>query len=274
MPEFDELILAHETSHIKSLDILICWMTLAARSLHWFNPLSHFLTTRFKHELEYLTDCRVMKPLDKKEQEKYGQLILEHVQSDSSPFKISVCKFSFTDSNYYFLKERIKRVKNIMKKHNSKIIPVIVAIICSLLFNAVTILAYNIPDRFQNAPEDDYSSAEFSDFLPDDYENIYDYHLFDYAFADEQLDFLMSDQYFIDENGTAIAFSEADICSDASISRSTCKHVWINGTAQKHNKNADGSCDILYYHSKRCTECKAVILGELDNTAHYAKCPH
>lgn len=51
-------------------------------------------------------------------------------------------------------------------------------------------------------------------------------------------------------------------------------HDWIDGYAQLHEKNDDGSCVVKVFNSKRCPWCNSVTIDSLFATYHYMKCPH
>lgn len=63
-------------------------------------------------------------------------------------------------------------------------------------------------------------------------------------------------------------------CDAADIqNQRSCLHNYIQCTLQKHEKNGAG-CICYTYRAKRCTNCRAVVIGSLQEKESYAKCPH
>src|SRR5439155_373984 len=50
-------ILLHELAHIQQGHLLLHWLALIARAIHWFNPAIHFAATRLRHECELAADA-------------------------------------------------------------------------------------------------------------------------------------------------------------------------------------------------------------------------
>jgi beta-lactamase regulating signal transducer with metallopeptidase domain len=56
-----DLMLAHERAHIARGDLLANAIAAALRCLFWFNPLTHFAATRFRHDQELACDAQVVR---------------------------------------------------------------------------------------------------------------------------------------------------------------------------------------------------------------------
>lgn len=56
----ERLILLHEFSHLKRLDLPVNWLSFVLQSLHWFNPILWFAFTRMRADREEACDARVL----------------------------------------------------------------------------------------------------------------------------------------------------------------------------------------------------------------------
>ncbi len=59
-PVEQELILAHERSHLRRGDIVANALATLLRTLYWFNPLLHFAAARMRHDHELASDADVV----------------------------------------------------------------------------------------------------------------------------------------------------------------------------------------------------------------------
>jgi len=72
-----ELILAHENTHIRSLDNLWRVLAITITSFHWFNPFCWMFLRRFLLDLELACDERVLAKLQPDRTKEYAHLLLE-----------------------------------------------------------------------------------------------------------------------------------------------------------------------------------------------------
>lgn len=74
--EIDEKVLLHELLHLKHHDTIqnIGWCIL--RSLHWCNPLMHYIINHIENDMESLCDQRVLERLEGEERREYGSILL------------------------------------------------------------------------------------------------------------------------------------------------------------------------------------------------------
>lgn len=70
------LILRHELTHAKHGDVLCKAVFLAARCVHWFNPVVYLLAWQGGQDLEIACDQSVVCGLDTADRKRYGQCIL------------------------------------------------------------------------------------------------------------------------------------------------------------------------------------------------------
>ncbi|MCD8181140.1 MAG: hypothetical protein LUF26_06665 [Firmicutes bacterium] len=83
---YDELkmIFAHELTHYRHKDLIIKLIAMIAASVHWFNPLSHFLTKSVNECCELCCDESVLKKLNLPDKKCYGRLIISVIEHTPS----------------------------------------------------------------------------------------------------------------------------------------------------------------------------------------------
>ena len=72
-----ELILAHENTHIRSLDNLWRLLAIMITSVHWFNPFCWMFLRKFLLDIELACDERVLAKLPSDRTKEYAHLLLE-----------------------------------------------------------------------------------------------------------------------------------------------------------------------------------------------------
>lgn len=74
--DIDEKVLLHELLHLKYCDTIqnVGWCIL--RSLHWCNPLMHFVVNLIENDMESMCDQRVLELLEGEERREYGHILL------------------------------------------------------------------------------------------------------------------------------------------------------------------------------------------------------
>jgi beta-lactamase regulating signal transducer with metallopeptidase domain len=82
------LVILHELAHVKRHDILLNWIIIVVRSLHWFNPLVWLAMRRLRSERELVCDEMVMTHLGTEERRLYGNTLIKLVKDFS---KIRFC---------------------------------------------------------------------------------------------------------------------------------------------------------------------------------------
>jgi beta-lactamase regulating signal transducer with metallopeptidase domain len=79
-------ILLHELTHWRRHDIVVKWISILARSLHWFNPLVYFVCHEIDRASELACDEAVIKSLDANGKQSYGNTLIDMV-ADSKTSK-------------------------------------------------------------------------------------------------------------------------------------------------------------------------------------------
>ncbi len=71
------LILLHEFSHLKRLDLPLNWLTCVLQAMHWFNPLLWFAFARMRADREAACDARVLSLDAADNRSQYGGALLK-----------------------------------------------------------------------------------------------------------------------------------------------------------------------------------------------------
>ena len=74
-------MLAHELKHYTRHDLLVKFICMVARALHWFNPLVHIAAQRCMQEMELSCDDEVLARCGLEERRKYGNAMLDVVRN-------------------------------------------------------------------------------------------------------------------------------------------------------------------------------------------------
>ena len=78
------MVFLHELAHLKRGDILLNWIMIVARSLHWFNPLVWLALRRLRADRELARDAMVLERLADDERRAYGNTLIK-LLDDFSP---------------------------------------------------------------------------------------------------------------------------------------------------------------------------------------------
>ena len=140
-------ILRHEMTHFKRHDILYKWFAEFVKCIHWFNPISWYVSKQIASECEISCDMSVTKNMSDSEEMSYVSTILSLLPTGKSK------QFPLTTqmaSSKKFLKRRFIMIKN--KKTTSRFMSVLSAVI------AVVMLSTTV-----------FASGVLSDLTTDDY---------------------------------------------------------------------------------------------------------
>ena len=81
----DEVVLCHELTHLKRLDLAYKALLVAACWLHWFNPLVWWMSRAASENLELCCDDDVAAGRDMAFRRKYGELLLSTAEEKPGP---------------------------------------------------------------------------------------------------------------------------------------------------------------------------------------------
>ena len=107
-----KMVFDHELVHFKRKDLWRKAAALLARSLHWFNPAIHLLSSRLDYFCELSCDEYVVREMQKDQRGEYGEMILnilERADCETSPIYAAL-----TDQKRV-MKGRLSHVMNCKK---------------------------------------------------------------------------------------------------------------------------------------------------------------
>jgi hypothetical protein len=76
-------VFIHELAHLKQRDIYFGWLMALLHTLHWFNPLMWFASSRMRADRELACDRLAISTMDADEPHKYGKTIVTLLESFS-----------------------------------------------------------------------------------------------------------------------------------------------------------------------------------------------
>ena len=140
-------ILRHEMTHFKRHDILYKWFAELVKCVHWFNPISWYVSKQIASECEISCDMAVTKNMTRSEEMSYISTILSLLPTGKSKQLPLTTQMA---SSKKFLKRRFVMIKN--KKTTSRFMSVLSAVL------AVILLSTSV-----------FASGVLSDLTTDDY---------------------------------------------------------------------------------------------------------
>ena len=140
-------ILRHEMTHVKRNDILYKWFAEFVKCVHWFNPISWYVSKQIAAECEISCDMSVTKNMTGSEEMSYVSTILSLLPTGkSTPLPLT----TQMASSKKFLKRRFMMMKN--KKKTSRRMSVLSAVLAVILLSTTV-----------------FASGALSDLTTDDY---------------------------------------------------------------------------------------------------------
>lgn len=148
-------ILLHEVSHLKRFDIAIKWLTMIATSIHWFNPLMYFIKKEINHACELACDEAVIKNLNPKEKQAYGDTLISVVSESkysSQVLQVTMCEEKKS------LKERLVAIMKYSKKTRLIIVASVILMVSAII--GAIVLGASVGTSNNNPPKL-YINAEY-----------------------------------------------------------------------------------------------------------------
>ena len=140
-------ILRHEMTHFKRHDILYKWFAEFVKCIHWFNPISWYVSKQIAAECEISCDMAVTKNMSGSEEMSYVSTILSLLPTGKSKQLPLTTQMA---SSKKFLKRRFIMIKN--KKTTSRFMSVLSAVIAVIMLSTTV-----------------FASGVLSDLTTDDY---------------------------------------------------------------------------------------------------------
>lgn len=262
-PDMKQMILKHESCHLRHLDSFFKVLCLLIICLHFYNPFAYLLLFLYDTFCELRCDEYVISSLSRDERFNYSKLLIE-LSAPPTP-RTPAWHNSFSINN----KVLKWRLNNIMKKKNySRLNKLFFTIIFAsiILSCSTTALAYtpfrSYPDTNQIAIGDEITQ------IFDDFQTSSAYS------ADPILlsDFSIYDAIFITESNSITYLNLNDYSNDAS--RALCNHAYESGRLTVHQKHNNGSCTVTIYKAEKCQKCQNIKNRQRISQTHYDKCPH
>lgn len=250
------MVYRHEYTHLKNHDNLVKLLCLAVLCLHWMNPMAYLLLYLYRITAEAVSDGAAVELCSREEIARYAVMVV------SGPSVKEV--FPTVWKNNFSAEGRTikRRIDYMMKRKKAGMLQKGIMVALSALTvvaSAGTVLAY---EPMQSS--DESFSNVVSDFSDGDF---YSYDFETVGLEDSQFDFSMSDEIFIDSDGTQTPVDE-------SAGRALCIHEMGNGYFSKHSSNGSGGCTVTVYTCQRCKKCGYLANAKYYATHTYAKCPH
>ena len=140
-------ILRHEMTHFKRHDILYKWFAEFVKCVHWFKPISWYVSKKIASECEISCDMSVTKNMTDSEEMSYVSTILSLLPTGKSKQLPLTTQMA---SSKKFLKRRFIMIKN--KKTTSRFMSVLSAVIAVIMLSTTV-----------------FASGVLSDLTTDDY---------------------------------------------------------------------------------------------------------
>lgn len=145
-------IILHELSHYKYRDMFYKWIVQVTLCLHWFNPFIYLMCHEISRACELACDENIISRLETKEQEIYGDMLLNAVGKGGG-YHDSIASMTLYE-NKELIKERLGAIKNFKKKTIWTTLGTIVLVI-GLAAISTVIGAYAAPSITRSDPEVD-----------------------------------------------------------------------------------------------------------------------
>lgn len=140
-------ILRHEMTHFRRHDILYKWFAEFVKCIHWFNPISWYVSKQIASECEISCDMAVTKNMTGSEEMSYINTILSLLPTGKSKQLPLTTQMA---SSKKILKRRFAMIKN--KKTTSRFMSVLSAVIAVIMLSTTV-----------------FASGVLSDLTTDDY---------------------------------------------------------------------------------------------------------
>lgn len=122
-------ILLHELAHYKKKDIILEWLTVIIKAIHWFNPVIWYAFYHMRQDCETACDAFVMLHVEPDEQIGYGRTILHLIELNSLQKVTAGVAGILSTSSKFELKRRIVMISNFKKISYKQIVASILIIV-------------------------------------------------------------------------------------------------------------------------------------------------
>lgn len=119
------MIMMHELTHFYNRDLLLKYILLIAKILHWFNPMVHIMTLIANNDIELSCDYKVVKDKDLEFRKLYSDLIISHINLAPKNMEIISTNFYCNKRN---IKNRLAEVFDFKEKKKGNYILVLTVV--------------------------------------------------------------------------------------------------------------------------------------------------
>lgn len=154
-------IFLHELAHFKRKDNWANSAMLLVQILHWFNPIVWYAFYKMREDCEVACDAYVLSRLKEAEHKKYGETIINLINTISKPYWASITT-GMTNSNRSGIKRRIKMIAMFRKnswKWSVAAVVIIVAVGVVGLTNQTSLRTLAGKDDFEHTGNQANSST-------------------------------------------------------------------------------------------------------------------
>ncbi|MBR5289456.1 MAG: M56 family metallopeptidase, partial [Erysipelotrichaceae bacterium] len=116
-----DMMIEHEMMHYQKKDLLMKFLMLLAKCIHWFNPIVYLMEKQLSKDLEMACDEEVLKNADEEKKQIYAQTLLDMVCKTRFSKEAFTTQFSSDD-----FKMRIRNVFDTGRNKVGKLIVVFV----------------------------------------------------------------------------------------------------------------------------------------------------
>ena len=227
-------ILRHEMTHFKRHDILYKWFAEFVKCVHWFNPISWYVSKQIASECEISCDMAVTKNMSGSEEMSYVNTILSLLPTGKSKQLPLTTQMA---SSKKFLKRRFIMIKN--KKTTSRFMSVLSAVIAVIMLSTTV-----------------FASGVLSDLTTDDY-------TIEILNNGEKIE--LTNKPFIENGEVYVPLRET--LEKLGFDKNNSNIVWKDGkvglSLVQTNGNAGAYCIKIGHHGVWCSQESTV----LDDTA-------
>ena len=227
-------ILRHEMTHFKRHDILYKWFAEFVKCVHWFNPISWYVSKQIASECEISCDMSVTKNMTGSEEMSYVSTILSLLPTGKSKQLPLTTQMA---SSKKFLKRRFIMIKN--KKTTSRFMSVLSAVIAVIMLSTTV-----------------FASGVLSDLTTDDY-------TIEILNNGEKIE--LTNKPFIENGEVYVPLRET--LEKLGFDKNNSNIVWKDGkvglSLVQTNGNAGAYCIKIGHHGVWCSQESTV----LDDTA-------
>ena len=152
-----ELILHHELIHYKRRDLYVKFLSALAVSIHWFNPIVHWMTALMQADMEASCDEIVLQGEGDENRRFYAELMIKMMSGRRSEGSIlSTCFYGGKRS----VKKRLITILNSPSKVKRSTIFITVIFFAAITLFSGSVFAFTAQSPRKHIEDDEYISLE------------------------------------------------------------------------------------------------------------------